>query len=205
MMKLFSGKTPAPANSNPPAHVVALNLSARVHQVKAQISIFHDNTGNEQSILNRLYDVLLQDHRRLLEQLRRKHGYNMAEANSAYHRDLISVYRLMLSDLNGMWALMSTRSVERKVKSHFASSASAIDEDAPDSILDPISFTIFQDPVVTPEGITYEKSVLLDYLGKNRNRDPITKKSLTEENLAPNLAVKAIVSDFLSSRESSPA
>lgn len=210
-MKIFStnsANSSVKSASPAPLHSIALNLSKRIHQAKAKISIFQDNTGAEKgSIIRKLYGLLLEDHHRQLEELRRKYGYNIAESNTSYQRELISLYKLMLHDLNETLAVMSNGSVEGKIKAHFArkgpcaSSNSSIDEDAPDSILDPISFTIFQDPVVTPEGITYEKSVLFDYLGKNRNRDPITKRVISEENLAPNLAIKAIVSDYLSSRE----
>lgn len=215
-MKFFSGSTlfsskKRTSTSPPQPHEIAEALSKRIHQANAQIAVFRDNTGAlDGSITGTLYDLLLQNHHRLLHQLRHKYGHNISECNIGYQRELISLYKLMLHDLNGMLDLMANRSVEGKIKTHFArkssksSPTSNIDEDAPDSILDPISFTIFQDPVVTPQGITYEKSVLLDYLGKNRNRDPITKKTLLKENLAPNLAVKAIVSDFLASREPSP-
>ena len=43
------------------------------------------------------------------------------------------------------------------------------DEEAPEYLLDPISFELFTDPVITPSGITYEKSHLLDHLKTEEN------------------------------------
>lgn len=70
-------------------------------------------------------------------------------------------------------------------------------DSAPDFIVDPISFEIFHEPVITPSGITYEKSVLYAYLKDHRFKDPITKEVLTMDKLVPNLAVKEAATAFL--------
>lgn len=212
-MKFFSGSNILSSKTHtnfsaPQPHEVASILSKRVHQANAQISVFKENTGApNRGIFSRLYDLLLQDHRRSLRELRQRHNHKVAECNTQYQTELISLYKQMLQDINGLLGLISNSSLEGKIKDHFSrkgscsSSGSSLDDEAPDNILDPITFTIFQDPVVTPLGVTYERSALLEYLEKNSNRDPLTKKPLSEEDLAPNLAVKAIVSDFLASRE----
>ncbi|EER32222.1 predicted protein [Candida tropicalis MYA-3404] len=70
------------------------------------------------------------------------------------------------------------------------------DEEAPEYLLDPISFELFTDPVITPSGITYEKSHLLDHL-KNRGKfDPITRQELTEDQLYPNLIMKDTIEAY---------
>lgn len=206
----------APSKDQP--HEVAAELSRRVHKMRAQLAILRESIGMQnQSFFDRMHGLLVKEHDRSLENLRRKHGYNIAESNRKYQMELVSLYSLILQDLRGLIDTMTQSFTENKLRSHFglrksemsdgstcSSSGLSIDDDAPDSILDPISFSIFQDPVVTPEGITYERSILLDYLHKHRNQDPITKRTIAEKDLAPNLAVKAIVTDYLRSKQVMP-
>ena len=56
----------------------------------------------------------------------------------------------------------------------------------------PISLTLIEDPVITPDGITYDKKSLLAWLKKSKN-DPFTKKEIKEKELYPNLSLKNII------------
>ncbi|KAK7205008.1 hypothetical protein BZA70DRAFT_168259 [Myxozyma melibiosi] len=62
--------------------------------------------------------------------------------------------------------------------------------EVPDYMIDPISFNIFYDPVMSKSGRSFEKSVLLEHL-KNNPFDPFTREHLNEADLRPNLALKA--------------
>lgn len=68
--------------------------------------------------------------------------------------------------------------------------------DSPEHLLDPISFELFTDPVITPSGITYERSHLLDHLKTRGKFDPITRQELTEDQLYPNLIMKDTIEAF---------
>ncbi|KAI5955315.1 hypothetical protein KGF54_001876 [Candida jiufengensis] len=63
-------------------------------------------------------------------------------------------------------------------------------EEAPDYLLDPISFEILTDPVITPSGITYEKQHLLRHIKNKGKFDPISKQPLNKDQLYPNLIIK---------------
>ena len=53
-----------------------------------------------------------------------------------------------------------------------------------------------QDPVVDKEGNTYDKSAIIKWL-ENHSTSPITRKSLTKEDLVPNRALKNLIEQFL--------
>ncbi|KAL6624642.1 hypothetical protein ACP70R_031963 [Stipagrostis hirtigluma subsp. patula] len=69
--------------------------------------------------------------------------------------------------------------------------------DVPDHLCCQITFEIFRDPVITPSGITYERTVLLEHLRKVGNFDPVTREPLKEHQLVPNLAIKEAVQAYL--------
>lgn len=59
----------------------------------------------------------------------------------------------------------------------------------PEYLLDPISFNIFVDPVITPSGQSFERAWILEHLRKSKT-DPFSRRPLTEKDLVPNLALK---------------
>ncbi len=65
-----------------------------------------------------------------------------------------------------------------------------------ESMICPINQTIMNDPVVTPYGITYERSAIEDWL-KNNDTDPIAKKHLTKDMLVTNYALKSVIKEYL--------
>lgn len=67
----------------------------------------------------------------------------------------------------------------------------------PDFLCCKITMDLFRDPVITPSGITYERSVLEDHLSRGRNFDPLTRAPLEQSQLISNLAMKDAVSDFV--------
>lgn len=69
-------------------------------------------------------------------------------------------------------------------------------EEPPDHFLCPITFQLMHDPVVSPSGFTYEKSVLCDALERNPT-DPLTRKKITIEECYPNTNLKQAIDDYL--------
>ena len=61
----------------------------------------------------------------------------------------------------------------------------------PDYLTCKITMEILKDPVITPSGITYEKSALLEHLQKVGKFDPVTREVLTANQIIPNFAIKA--------------
>ena len=66
----------------------------------------------------------------------------------------------------------------------------------PDYLVDGITFEIMQDPVITPSGVSYERSSLLRHL-KSSPVDPLTRVPMTEQQLIPNIALKNACEEFL--------
>ncbi|XP_077251569.1 E3 ubiquitin-protein ligase CHIP-like isoform X2 [Tasmannia lanceolata] len=70
--------------------------------------------------------------------------------------------------------------------------------EVPDYLCCKITFDIFRDPVITPSGITYERTALLHHLDKVGKFDPMTRERLGQHQLVPNLAIKEAAQAFLS-------
>ena len=66
----------------------------------------------------------------------------------------------------------------------------------PDYFVDLISFEVMTDPVITPSGITYERSAILEHLEKVGKFDPLTRSRLTAHDLIPNIALKGLFVSF---------
>ncbi|CAK9194271.1 unnamed protein product [Sphagnum jensenii] len=69
--------------------------------------------------------------------------------------------------------------------------------EVPDHFCCKITMDLFRDPVITPSGVTYERSALMEHLQKVGNFDPLTRAPLTTEQVFPNLALKEAVQAFL--------
>ncbi|KAK6521488.1 hypothetical protein TWF506_001700 [Arthrobotrys conoides] len=68
--------------------------------------------------------------------------------------------------------------------------------EVPDYLMDSISFSIMTDPVVTKNGHSYDRSVIMDHLRRS-NTDPLTREPLSVSDLRPNLALKQVCAEFL--------
>jgi hypothetical protein len=66
----------------------------------------------------------------------------------------------------------------------------------PELFLDPISFSIMTNPVITPRGITYDECSIINWL-KIKHRCPITKTRLLPEYLIPNRVLKDIINKWI--------
>lgn len=73
---------------------------------------------------------------------------------------------------------------------------STIERMVPDWMVDPITFEVMHDPVITPSGVSYERVVLLKHLTAN-SFDPLTREPLTEKQLVTNVGLKNACSEFL--------
>lgn len=60
----------------------------------------------------------------------------------------------------------------------------------------PISQEIMKDPVIGPDGFTYERKFIEEWLEKS-NTSPVTRKVFDSKNLIPNLALKSTIENML--------
>ena len=60
----------------------------------------------------------------------------------------------------------------------------------------PIGLTIMKDPVITPNGISFERVNIVNWLEKN-NYCPITKKPLSVKDLIPNRSLKSAIDNYI--------
>lgn len=91
-----------------------------------------------------------------------------------------------MNDLNTIFAKVDERRRKREV---------------PDYLCGKISFEILQEPVITPSGITYEKKDIEEHLQRVGHFDPVTRVTLTQDQLIPNYAMKEVVDSFLQENE----
>ncbi|KAK5957185.1 hypothetical protein OHC33_001556 [Knufia fluminis] len=86
----------------------------------------------------------------------------------------------------------------RNIRAAFARSDNPDTQErvVPDWMIDPITFEVMHDPVITPSGVSYERVVLLQHL-KQSNLDPLTREKLTESQLVSNVGLKYACSEFL--------
>jgi hypothetical protein len=59
----------------------------------------------------------------------------------------------------------------------------------------PICLEVMRDPVITPQGISFERKAIIKWLRKN-DKCPITKASLKEHDLITNYALKGTIEDY---------
>lgn len=68
--------------------------------------------------------------------------------------------------------------------------------EVPSYLIDPISFNLFVDPVISKSGQTFERSWLLEHLAKSET-DPFSRQPLKKSELIPNIQLKAAADDFM--------
>lgn len=66
----------------------------------------------------------------------------------------------------------------------------------PDYLIDGITFEIMHDPVITPSGSSFDRIGIVKYVEQS-GVDPITRASMSVNDLRPNYALKAACEEFL--------
>lgn len=70
------------------------------------------------------------------------------------------------------------------------------DDVVEESLVCPLTHKVFDDPVSTPYGHTYERAALLQYMADNNNMDPKEKKPIQKSQIAPNRALKLLADKY---------
>ena len=68
-------------------------------------------------------------------------------------------------------------------------------DDIPVSFFCPILGEVFTNPVVAPDGWTYERSAITEWLGRHAT-SPFTRQQMTVDQLRPNLALRNSISEW---------
>lgn len=74
-------------------------------------------------------------------------------------------------------------------------------EDPPEWLLCPISYQLFEDPVFTADGQTYERASIVQWFEQGKQTSPLTNLSLPHTKLVPNFAMRRMVQGFLAAGE----
>ena len=74
------------------------------------------------------------------------------------------------------------------------------EDDIPSPFVDPITFELMVDPVITPSGITYERSTIVEEI-RLRGLCPFSQQPLTEADLRPNRALKDLIDLYLKDKD----
>lgn len=61
----------------------------------------------------------------------------------------------------------------------------------------PLTMEVFRDPVMTPSGLSYERSALVEHLKKVGTFDPITREAMTASQAIPNVALRNATLQYL--------
>lgn len=145
--------------------------------------------------LNEFYDELFNLYKKQLDEC--SELLELAQNNYTH-----SLYQNSLENRKLSNASRSNSVFSRNSLPSTSSSASTSSEEIPDHLLDPISFEMFTNPVITPSGITYEKAHILEHLKRRGKFDPITRQELTEDQLYPNLTIKEAVDSYRATNSS---
>ncbi len=76
-------------------------------------------------------------------------------------------------------------------------------EELDEALLDPITYQAMEDPVVSPEGVSYERSSILKWLSEH-DKCPITRTPLRASDLKSNLVLKKVCS-IVAARKAPPS
>lgn len=169
---------------------VAAYIDRDIAAIKCDIKNLDKSTGILGGTLyKRLYDALEKDHRLDIKSLDKKNPDKLV-AVLERHADEWEQFRAICRNNHPSGVVQQHMQQQRNSKT------SEID-DAPDSLIDPISLNIFLDPVVTPSGITYERNNLLHHFKHNGPYDPLTRKRVLEDQLYPNLVIRDAVAEYI--------
>ncbi|KAJ3047293.1 STIP1 y and U box-containing protein 1 [Rhizophlyctis rosea] len=153
---------------------------------------------SEQSDLHSYLTTLMEEERkRRVEGLegweRERVEYELVRAYLSFFTETVEEVNI---EANFRWE-QNERTSQIQTLFNTANDESAKRREVPDYYCGKISFEIMMDPVVTPSGITYDRTEIRQHLNKIGQFDPLSRKPLREEDLVANLSLKEAIDDFL--------
>jgi hypothetical protein len=67
--------------------------------------------------------------------------------------------------------------------------------EAPDSFLCPVTHDLMEEPVVTSDGMTYEREAIEEWL-RDHDISPLTGERLAHTQLTPNLVLRSLIQEY---------
>lgn len=197
-MNFFRPKTLV-ADENNTVHGSAEEIAAFIQQdiaaIKRSIQELDRQTGILSKTLNqRLYDALEKDHRHQIRYMDKPTAHQTVKILEV-HADEWAQFAAMCR--NHHHGGIVQHHMLKKSENLLLKRTNSDLLDPPESLVDPISFDLFLDPVVAPSGITYEKNHLVHHIKHNGPYDPLTKGRLLEDQLYPNLGIKSAVAAYI--------
>lgn len=89
------------------------------------------------------------------------------------------------------WKALATRCVNIIYRAKSAEATPFV----PHEYMCPITLDWYDDPVVTPSGHSYSREAIVEWISRVQ-RDPVTRTSLSESQLYPNLQLRAVVDHY---------
>eukprot|EP00934_Nitzschia_sp_Nitz4_P003857 Nitzschia sp. Nitz4//scaffold108_size72880//63859//64533//NITZ4_005829-RA/size72880-processed-gene-0.86-mRNA-1//1//CDS//3329532711//3847//frame0 len=78
------------------------------------------------------------------------------------------------------------------------------EEDVPSEFLCPLTLEVMEDPVMDRQGINFERSAIVQWLGSGRTTHPLTREPLSFGKLVPNVQLRLKIDHWRRSRGESP-
>ena len=168
-----------------------LDLFSKINNDKTK-----ERINNEISSIEKINNLLKKENKKLLKLKKRRVSYNIEDKkievilwyvektyNKKFSPDII--YKYFLEEIkNNFSQIIDTNQFEKIFLSY-------IKEKFEECLKCPITFDIFKNPVITPEGQTYDNYEIIKVLEK-QGVNPLSKKELTEEQLINNILVKKL-------------
>ncbi|KAL4466672.1 hypothetical protein ABPG72_016789 [Tetrahymena utriculariae] len=86
----------------------------------------------------------------------------------------------------------------QKAEECYQKNAKKVKNEVPDHLCCPITMNLYEDPIITQYGFSYERQALLQHFKLNGDVDPIARKSVNRNiPLISNLSLKKVVSEYL--------
>ena len=67
----------------------------------------------------------------------------------------------------------------------------------PPDFICPISHSLMEDPVLTSDGFSFDKSSIQEWFNRGNKTNPLTGLALTNTNLLPNRPLKNLITEYI--------
>ncbi|XP_024024204.1 E3 ubiquitin-protein ligase CHIP [Morus notabilis] len=171
-----------------------------IKELEKALDLERGDPNPKGSMVEEIWQELAEAKYKEWEHASTKRSWDLQNLKEACETALRQKHLLEESEMEGFLDDASISNAEqlRALEKVFQIAAEAdTPKEVPDHLCCKITLDIFRDPVITPSGVSYERSVILDHLRKVGEFDPITRERLDESQLISNLAIKEAVHAFL--------
>ena len=119
------------------------------------------------------------------------------------HKNICNIYiglcHLKMNDFeNGIFKIEEQLTIDLENKNQYQESVNHYQEKVitdidQDLFCCPLTFEMYKDPYITPNGNTYEHAALIQHLNEVGNFDPLTREYLDESMIIPNRKIRELI------------